>query len=100
LDTLKKMESEGWGKENNIFDMVNESNELRLQLQAQVLTYNLADKYNIPALMGLAEKKFRSTLEKDPTPEEYLSVVSDVYTVPTPTNTLRAITVEYARTNL
>ncbi|XMA13707.1 hypothetical protein WAI453_006498 [Rhynchosporium graminicola] len=35
--------------------------------------------------------------ELGPTPEEYLSVISDVYTVPTPTNALRAIVVEYAR---
>lgn len=47
--------------------------------------------------MGLAEKRFRSTLDQGPTPEEYLSVVSDVYTVPAPTNALWAIAVEYAR---
>ncbi|KAK0113072.1 hypothetical protein ONS95_014778 [Cadophora gregata] len=76
---------------------INESKELHLQLQAQVLTYTLADKYDIPTLMGLAEKRFKSTLDQGPTPEEYLSVVSDVYTVPTPTNALRAIAVEYAR---
>lgn len=76
---------------------INESEELRLPLQIQVLTYNLADKYDIPALMGLAEEKFKSTLSGGPIPEEYLSVVSDVYTIPTSTNTLRAIAVEYAR---
>jgi hypothetical protein len=47
--------------------------------------------------MGLAEKRFKSTLGGGPTPEEYLSVVSDVYTIPTSTNALRAIAVEYAR---
>lgn len=79
---------------------MNESKGLPLQLHAQVLTYNLADKYDIPTLMRLAEKKFRSTLDQGPTPEEYLSVVSDVYSIPTPTNVLRAIAVEYARTRL
>jgi hypothetical protein len=76
---------------------INESKELRLQLQFQVLTYNLADKYDVPTLMGLAGKRFKSTLGEGPTPEEYLSVVSDVYTIPTSTNALRAIAVEYAR---
>jgi hypothetical protein len=76
---------------------INESKELRLQLQVQVLTYNLADKYDVPTLMGLAGKRFKSTLGEGPTPEEYLSVVSDVYTIPTSTNALRAIAVEYAR---
>jgi hypothetical protein len=78
---------------------INGSKDLCLQLQAQALTYNLADKYNLPSLMGLAEKKFKSTLNRGPTPEEYLSIVSDVYTVPTPTNALQAIVVEYARVN-
>ncbi|KAF4630120.1 hypothetical protein G7Y89_g8023 [Cudoniella acicularis] len=78
-------------------ELINESKELRLQLQVQVLTYNLADKYDIPTLMGLAEKRFKSTFDGGPTQEEYLSVVSDVYTIPTPTNALRAIAVEYAR---
>jgi len=76
---------------------VHESKEMRLQLRAQVLTYNLADKYDIPTLMRLAENGFRSTLDQGPTPEEYLSVVSDVYTVPAPTNALRVVAVEYAR---
>ncbi|KAF8856918.1 hypothetical protein BDZ45DRAFT_653565 [Acephala macrosclerotiorum] len=76
---------------------INESKELRLQLQAQVLTYNLADKYDVPTLMGLAEKRFKSTLGGGSTPEEYLSVVSDVYTISTPTKALQAIAVEHAR---
>ncbi|OBT40964.1 hypothetical protein VE00_09516 [Pseudogymnoascus sp. WSF 3629] len=57
----------------------------------------LSDKYDVPTLMGLMEKRFKSTLGEGPTPEEYLSVVSDVYTIPTSTNPLRAIAVEYAR---
>jgi hypothetical protein len=49
--------------------------------------------------MGFAEKRFKSTLGGGLTAEEYLSVVSDVYNIPTTTNALRAIAVEYARTN-
>lgn len=71
--------------------------EIRQQLQVQVLTYNLADKYDVLALMGLAGKKFKSTLNEGPTPVEYLSVISDVYTIPTSTNSLRVIATEYAR---
>ena len=77
-----------------------ETEELRSPLQMQVLTYNLADKYDVPILMGLAGKKFRSTLNRGPTPEEYLSVVSDVYTIPTSSNTLRTIAAEYARVRI
>ncbi|PQE08187.1 BTB POZ fold protein [Rutstroemia sp. NJR-2017a BBW] len=75
-----------------------EGEELRLQLRTQVLTYNLADKYDVPTLMELTEKKFKSTLSVGPTLEEFLSVISDIYTVPKSTNTLRVIAVEYART--
>lgn len=82
------------GKYNEPLD---ESEELHLKLQVQVLTYNLADKYDVPTLMGLAEKRFKASLGAGPTTEEYLSVVADVYTIPTPTNALRAIAVEYAR---
>jgi len=46
--------------------------------------------------MGLAERRFKSTLDEGPTPEEYLSVVSDVCIIPTPANSIRAIAVEYA----
>jgi hypothetical protein len=67
---------------------INESKDLRLRLQVQVLTYNLADKYNVPNLMGLAEKQFKATLDKRPTAEEYLSVVREVYNIPTPSNAL------------
>jgi len=77
---------------------INESKDLRLQLQVHVLTYNLADKYNVPTLMELAEKRFKSSLGGGPTLEEYLSVVSDVYTIPPSANALRAVAVEYART--
>ena len=84
------------GKYNEPID---ESKDLHLQLQVQVLTYNLAAKYDVPTLMGLAEKRFKSTLGKGLAPEEYLSVVSDVYTIPTPTDASRAIAAEYGRTN-
>lgn len=85
------------GKYNEPTD---EIKELRPRLQTQVLTYNLADKYDIPTLMGLAEKRFRSTLNKGPTPEEYLPVIADVYTIPISINTLRAIAAEYARARI
>jgi speckle-type POZ protein len=76
---------------------INESKDLLLQLQVQVLTYNLADKYDVPTLMELAEKQFKATLEKGPTAEEYLSVIRDAYNIPTPSNALRIIVVDYAR---
>jgi hypothetical protein len=76
---------------------INESKDLGLQLQVQVLTYNLADKYDVPTLMGLAENKFKATLDKGPKAEEYLSVVRGAYNVPTPSNALRIIAVDYAR---
>jgi hypothetical protein len=47
--------------------------------------------------MGLTGKRFKSTLNKGLTTKEYLSVVSDVYTIPTLTNVLRAIVTEYAK---
>jgi hypothetical protein len=75
----------------------NESKDLRLQLKVQVLTYNLADKYDVPTLMGLAERKFKYTLDKRPPAEEYLSVVRYAYIIPTPSNALRTIAVDYAR---
>lgn len=50
--------------------------------------------------MALAEKSFKSTLGAGPTPQEYLSVVADVYTIPTPSNALRGIVVEHARRKL
>ena len=76
---------------------ISEVKELRPQLWVHVLIYNLADKYDVPTLMGLAGKRFRSTLSEGLTPEEFLSVVSDVYTVPKSTNALWAIAAEYAR---
>ena len=79
---------------------LDENEELRRQLLIQALTYNLADKYDIPALMELAKKRFKATLSRTPTLGEYLSIVSDVYTMPAPTNNLRAITSEYARLKL
>jgi hypothetical protein len=50
--------------------------------------------------MGLAGKRFRSTLNEGPTPEAYLSVVSDIYTIPTSTNALRTVAAEYARVRI
>ncbi|PMD15375.1 hypothetical protein NA56DRAFT_753909 [Hyaloscypha hepaticicola] len=76
---------------------INESKDLRLQLQVQVLTYNLADKYDLPTLMELAAEKFRNTLNEGSTAEEYLSVVRNAYIIPKPSNALRTIVIDYAR---
>jgi speckle-type POZ protein len=84
------------GKYNEPID---ESKGMRFQLHVQVLTYNLADKYDVPTLMGLAEQKFKATLNSWPLAGDYLSAVRDVYTIPTPSNALRTITIDYARTN-
>jgi hypothetical protein len=73
--------------------------EIHQQLQVQVLTYNLADKYDVLALMELVGQRFKSTINKCPTPVECLSVISDVYTIPISTNSLRVIATEYARAN-
>jgi hypothetical protein len=78
-------------------ESIDEDKELRRQVLVQSLTYNLADKYEVPILMELVKKRFRSTLNKGPTPAEYLSIVSDIYTIPAPTNAFRVITVKYAR---
>ncbi|KAH6715823.1 hypothetical protein BKA61DRAFT_334093 [Leptodontidium sp. MPI-SDFR-AT-0119] len=76
---------------------INESGDLHLRLQVQVLTYNLADKYDVPTLMGLVEKRFKATLGVGPTTAEFLSTVADVYTIPTSSNALRATAATYAR---
>ncbi|TEY28519.1 hypothetical protein BOTCAL_1019g00010 [Botryotinia calthae] len=78
-------------------EQIVEGKKLCLNLKVQVLTYNLADKYDVPNLMGLLKRKFESTLDAGPALEEFLSVVSDVYVIPTSTNILRPIIVEYAR---
>lgn len=76
---------------------INESDDLHLQLKVQVLAYNLAEKYDVPTLICVSEKKLKITLREEPTTEVFLSVVGDVYTIPTPTNALRSIAVSYAK---
>lgn len=76
---------------------INENEGPGLQLQVQVLTYNLADKYDVPTLMGLAEKRFKTTIDSGPAIQDFLFMVADVYAIPTSTNALRAIAVNYAR---
>lgn len=79
---------------------ITETKDLHPQLQAQVLTHNLAEKYDVQTLMGLAANEFASTLTKGPTPEEYLSVISEVYTIPSSINLLQGIAAEYGRERL
>lgn len=69
----------------------------KLQLEVQVLTYNMADKYNVSSLGVITKEKFRSTLKSCPSAEDYLRLIPDVYTIPRPGNPLRTIVVEYAR---
>jgi hypothetical protein len=76
---------------------INESEDPCIQLQVPVLTYNLADKYDVPTLMGLTEERFKITLGAGAATEEFLSVVTDVYNFPTSTNALRSVAVNYAR---
>lgn len=76
-----------------------ESEELRPRLEMQILTYNLADKYDVPDLMELVGKRFKSTLGTKIPPEEYFPLVLLLYTLPTPTDALKNIVVEYARVN-
>ena len=52
----------------------------------------LADKYDLQALMELAEKRFKSSLSLGLTEEDYR-----VYTSPVPINGLKAINVAHAR---
>lgn len=75
----------------------NESGEIRFEIRTAIIIYILADKYDVPALMELAESRFKFSLNLPLTEEDYLSAVSDVYTLPVPTNALKAITVEHAR---
>lgn len=72
----------------------------RSSLQNQVLTYILADKYDAQHLMSLLGQRLRSTLDRGSTPEEFLAIVPNVYTIPTPANPLRIIAAEHARANL
>ena len=76
---------------------IQESQDLHVQLQIQLLTYNLADKYDVPTLMRLAVTRFKATLDEGPSTTELLSLIADVYTIPMSTNTLRVIALEYAR---
>lgn len=75
----------------------NKSGELRFEIRFQALTYILADKYDVPTLMELAEKKFEFSLSLGLSGEDYLSIISDIYTLPALTSALKAIAIEYAR---
>lgn len=73
----------------------------RSQLYFQVLTYILADKYDIPDLLLVVMKVFQSTLESKPTAAEFLMTVSNVYMmIPRPANAMRSMAVDYARSNI
>ncbi|KAH6692789.1 hypothetical protein BKA61DRAFT_499615, partial [Leptodontidium sp. MPI-SDFR-AT-0119] len=82
---------------SNYIEPANESGEIRFEIRTAIIIYILADKYDVPALMELAERRFKFSLSLGLTEEDYLSAVSDVYTLPVPTNALKAITVEHAR---
>ena len=84
------------GKYNEV---ANRNGELRFEIRIQVLTYNLADKFDVPALIELAEKKFEFALNLGLTEEDYFSIISDIYTLPAPTNALKSIAIEYARSH-
>lgn len=71
--------------------------EIRFEIRAAIMTYILADKYDVPALMGLAKRKFEFSLNLGLAEEDYLRIVSDVYTLPIPTNVLKAIAIEHVR---
>jgi hypothetical protein len=47
--------------------------------------------------MGLAEKRFKTTIDSGPAIQDFLFMVAGVYAIPTSTNALRAIAVNYAR---
>jgi speckle-type POZ protein len=71
------------------------SDSLPLQLHAQM--YSLADKYQIPALMQLATKKYKQVLQIKPTFKDYFLSIPDIYTPQTSGTELRALVVDYAR---
>jgi len=79
---------------------LDESWDLRQQLRIHSMTYVLADKYDIPVLMEMALIAFKSTLSRQIVLEDFLSVVSDVYTTLAPSNALQLIIVEHARSHL
>ena len=81
----------------NYNEPANESGGIRFEIRTAVIIYILADKYDIPALMELAERRFKFSLSLGLSEEDYLSAVSDVYTLPVPTNALKAIIIEHTR---
>lgn len=71
-----------------------------LPLTLHVKMYILADKYQIPALMRLAENKYQNALCSSLSIEEYFQSIPEVYLLPSSAGQLRAIAVQYARENL
>lgn len=79
----------------------NEKEDLQQALLSQVLTYGLADKYDVPTLLGLMKEKFESqlSLTDSPKAKEYLTVVPHIYAMPVSTK-LRASIVEFTRSQI
>ncbi|KAM0127186.1 hypothetical protein ACHAO1_009666 [Botrytis cinerea] len=78
-------------------EQIIEGKELCLNLKVQVLTYNLADKYDLFNLIGLLKRKFESTFNAGSALKEFLSIVSNIYVILISTNILKPIIIEYAR---
>ena len=66
-----------------------------LKLHAQM--YSLADKYCIDSLMELAKDKYVEELRKNPTVDDYLSSIPEVYVPPATNKALRSYAVAFGR---
>jgi hypothetical protein len=62
-----------------------------------VQMYSLADKYCIDSLMGLAKDKYIDALRKNPTVDDYLSSIPEVYFPPATNKALRNHAVAFGR---
>jgi hypothetical protein len=77
------------------YSSLEQPNSMPLMLHTNI--YILADKYQIPTLMRLAENKYKRVLSTKPNLEDYFLSIPQVYILPTSAGQLRAITVQYAR---
>lgn len=78
-------------------EVINQNSELSDTMRYHILVYNLADKFDVPALMNLAEKRFHSSFNRIFNNATYFSIISDLYTLPAPDEALKSIAVAYAR---
>jgi hypothetical protein len=84
----------------NYTDPIVESGEIHIEIRNAIRVYILADKYDVPILLKLAEKNFKLWLDLAFSHVDCLAAISDVYTLPGPTSVLKAATAECVRKKL